>query len=432
MCLRKKAGSTKASAIFLDSLDPPGCLKKAAFKVDKMMRKLFDPPAQEPDTWYGRLWSKGKLKVTQGFVPLLKTSSFIFDYVKDGFFFYYAVNKIAFITSSFIKGLIIFHGTTILASGVLMGMVVQMDRALINLDNVDYPSLIWPLRIVIFVATPVVPVVVILRALNLTTSKRKLESEWTRNQESTTKLYLKHNKLDKEKRKVMKGLANIKIVEVSTEGVPQLYILIVLIISSADPESCIGLLDQNDPWEITFLVLSLLHTYTTIILSTIASTNIKKHGQMDFKSKILLLLSISFQLAAKLWIMGWIAYCTFRETFVDTISPTSAVLLLVLPILTSWFSNLLLHARLNTDFHKLSTKEKLIHLLSTTWFTLPVRRMEDRDQRHKGREVFWGLLLAGLNLLVTSAALGAVLGAKEIFVLREALKKSVFLGIIPK
>ena len=132
MCLRKKAGSTKASAIFLDSLDPPGCLKKAAFKVDKMMRKLFDPPAQEPDTWYGRLWSKGKLKVTQGFVPLLKTSSFIFDYVKDGFFFYYAVNKIAFITSSFIKGLIIFHGTTILASGVLMGMVVQMDRALIN------------------------------------------------------------------------------------------------------------------------------------------------------------------------------------------------------------------------------------------------------------------------------------------------------------
>ena len=30
---------------------------------------------------------------------------------------------------------------------------------------------------------------------------------------------------------------------------------------------------------------------------------------------------------------------------------------------------------------------KLIHLLSTTWFTVPVRRMEDWDQRHKGREV---------------------------------------------
>merc|ERR1711874_663386 len=50
-------------------------------------------------------------------------------------------------------------------------------------------------------------------------------------------------------------------------------------------------------------------------------------------------------------------------------------------------------------------KEKLIHLLSTTWFTLPVRKMEDRDQRHKGREVFWGLLLAGINLLGTFSVL---------------------------
>ena len=50
-CIRRKAGSTKASAIFLDHLDPPGRLKKVAFKADKMLRKLFDLPAKEPDTW---------------------------------------------------------------------------------------------------------------------------------------------------------------------------------------------------------------------------------------------------------------------------------------------------------------------------------------------------------------------------------------------
>ena len=123
-----------------------------------------------------------------------------------------------------------------------------------------------------------------------------------------------------------------------------------------------------------------------------------------------MLLSVSFQLAAKLWIMVLIAYFTFVDSYSYDISPTRAVLLLVLPILIGWAANLLLHSCLNTDFHKLSTKEKLIHLLSTTWFTLPVRRMEDRDQRHKGREVFWGLLLAGLNLLGTSAALGGSVG----------------------
>merc|ERR1719150_1780049 len=119
------------------------------------------------------------------------------------------------------------------------------------------------------------------------------------------------------------------------------------------------------------------------------------------------MLSISCQLLAKLYIMVCIAYFTFGSPTV--ISPTSALLLLVLPILIGWISNLLLHARLNTDLHKLSTKEKLIHLLSTTWFTLPVRRMEDRDQRHKGREVILGLILAGLNLLGMSSVLYAVL-----------------------
>merc|ERR1719336_2405531 len=318
-CVRRKTSSTKASAIFLNSLDPPGCLKEAAFNVDKMMRKLFDPPAKEPDTWYGRLWSKVKSTVVHGFVPLLKTTSFIFDYAKDGFFFVYVVNKIAYISSSFIKGLVYFHGLSIITSGVLMGLTVQFDSNIINLDSLAYPNLIWPLRVVIFIATPVVPVVVILRALNLTTRKRSLESEWTRNQESTCKLFLKHNKLDREKRKVMKALSNMKVIEVSTEGVPQLYILIVLILFATQGQkgNCVGLLDQNDPWEITFLVLSLLQTYTTIILSTIASINIKKHRQMDFKSKIVLLLSISCQLLAKLYIIVWTAFFTFVYSYRD-------------------------------------------------------------------------------------------------------------------
>merc|ERR1719336_962379 len=178
-CVRRKAGSTKAAAIFLDSLEPPGCLKEAAFNVEKMMRKLFDPPANDSDTWYGRLWSKVKSTIVHGFVPLLKTTSFIFDYAKDCFFFAYVVNKIAYISSSFIKGLVYFHGASKLISGVLMGLTIQFDSSIINLDSLAYPNLIWPLRVVIFIATPVVPVIVILRALNLTTRKRKLESEWT-------------------------------------------------------------------------------------------------------------------------------------------------------------------------------------------------------------------------------------------------------------
>merc|ERR1719237_2001870 len=83
---------------------------------------------------------------------------------------------------------------------------------------------------------------------------------------------------------------------------------------------------------------------------------------------------------------------------------TSVALLLLLPILIGWASSILLHAILNTDFFKLSTKSKLVHLLSTTWFTLPVRRLGERDQRHKGREMFFGCILATVNLVGPAVA----------------------------
>ena len=46
-----------------------------------------------------------------------------------------------------------------------------------------------------------------------------------------------------------------------------------------------------------------------------------------------------------------------------------------------------------------------MHPLSTTWVSLPVRRMGERDQRHKERETFFALLLAGINVVGTSTAL---------------------------
>ena len=121
-----------------------------------------------------------------------------------------------------------------------MGFSIQFDNSVVSLDGFAFPNFVWLIRVIIFVATPVIPVVVILRALSLTTEKRRLEANWRRKQESICKLYLAHSKLDREKRKVMKALADMKMVEVSTEGVPQLFILIVLLIFSSNPDSCVG------------------------------------------------------------------------------------------------------------------------------------------------------------------------------------------------
>ena len=184
---------------------------------------------------------------------------------------------------------------------------------------------------------------------------------------------------------------------------PLLYILIVFIWASSTGHSCFGILEENDSETITFLALSLLQTYLTIILSVIGSINIRKGGQLDTKAKILLGLSLSCQMVARFLVMVNIAVAAISEDS-KSISITTAALLLLLPMGTSWASSILLHARLNTDFLLLSTKSKLIHLLSTTWFTLPVRRLGERDQRHKGREMTFGCILATINLVGTIAA----------------------------
>ena len=396
-CVRRKAGSTKASAIFLKSFKEPGCLKRAKFKVSEALWRLSDPPTEEPETWFGKIWSKAKSKSINGFLPLLKISSFVIDYVKDIFFFIYLLHKLEFIKSMFIKHLVTIHGLTIVSHGVITGLTIQFDNDVINLDSFAYPNLACLARVVIFLATPVMPVFVILRALRLSSEKRKLEAEWRRNEESICNTYLRCSKLDRKKRKVMAALADMKMVEVSTEGVPQLYILIVF---ATGKEECVWVFTENMDAALTFFILSLLQTYMNIILSTIGSINLRKGEQLGIKAKVLLGLSLSCQLAARLTIMVFIAIDAINQR----ISTTTAALLVLLPILITWALNILLHARLDTDFFLLSTKSKLVHLLSTTWFTLPVRRMGERDQRHKGRELTFGCILAAINLVGTSAA----------------------------
>ena len=430
-CVRRKAGSTKASAIFLDACNPPGCFKRVTFHSDKCLRWLSDPPQEEPGTWHGQLWSRAKAKTINGFLPFLKITLFIFDYVKDTFLFLYLFSKLAFIRSLFIKYVIIFHGLTIVTSGVLMGLAIQFDNAVVKLDNFAFPNFVWLMRILIFVATPIVPVVIILRALNLTTEKRRLEAEWKRKQESICKLYLRHCRLGKEKRGVMKALADMKMVEVTTEGVPQLYSLIVLTIFSSDPNNnCVGLWEEDDHVTIIFVVLSLIQTYVTMILSTIASVNIRKKGQLDVKSKIVLGLSVSCQLMAKLWIMLFVAVAFSLDTSFsrDSLTMTSVVVLLVLPIQIGWIFTIFLQAQLKSD-SQLSTKEKLIYLLSTTWFALPVRRIDEHDQRHKGRDIFCALLLTGLNHVGTSIALAITAGANGALVVLYVMLPSLFLHL---
>ena len=64
-------------------------------------------------------------------------------------------------------------------------------------------------------------------------------------------------------------------------------------------------------------------------------------------------------------------------------------------------------------------KDKLLHLLSNTMVTLPVRKTQEGTQVHKGRETFWSLVLVGTNLLATALITSALVN-KNIFTLYDS------------
>ena len=95
-------------------------------------------------------------------------------------------------------------------------------------------------------------------------------------------------------------------------------IIIVLVVLQLLPSNGLcNLVEDGNP----FLLLSLLQTYLTIILSVIGSINLRKGGQLDLKAKILLGLSVSCQMVARLLVMVTITLAAiFQEQVVIRIS----------------------------------------------------------------------------------------------------------------
>merc|ERR1719319_942832 len=131
------------------------------------------------------------------------------------------------------------------------------------------------------------PVMIILRTINLAGEKEKLVDAWRRNKRmdrmtSASRTWHSYKRLERKKRRIMEAFADLKMVECSTEAVPQLFFIIVFIIESVQTEdgmrSGLGLVKDNSKYTIVFLVFSLLQTYATIVMAIIGAVRIRKSG----------------------------------------------------------------------------------------------------------------------------------------------------------
>ena len=456
-CLRTKAASNAGTTEFLDSIQPPGLLSKANLKSKAKMAVIVDvlleQNREEESSFCGTMVNSAKSTLFR-FWPLFKTTAYLMDYIKDGCMFAYLLQRFKFVLAScsFLRGLIVFHGVSVVTSGFIVGLAIQDSNTIVNLDGIRSVYTVWLLRFFFFICTPLMPLAIIFMAISLTEEKKRLEATWRKVKDTSASIiWRSYDLIDVQKRKVMTLFSYMKTIEASTEASFQLFSLVVFIIASvmlpAESGLTFGLDDSALTWP--FLILSLLQSYSSIINSILSAVNIEKSGGLTVKNKIFLGLSISLQMLARLLLMVPIAILTLKGGFGvmeeedeitadlmdirrkrstepstkqtgDLLSPTTASLLLILPLVIHWVFLILLYARLNiVSFWSLSKKDKLLHLLSNTMVTLPVRKTQEGTQVHKGRETFWSLVLVATNLLATALITSALVN-KNIFTLYDS------------
>ena len=259
-----------------------------------------------------------------------------------------------------------------------MSFVIQINSGILDLDA--------KFRILFVICSPLVPVTIIVKAVTLAVSKSKLEVRWRRISKNAAAKWEKYRKLDEENLEVMEAYSDLKMVECSTEAIPQFYFLVIFTIASVllPRTSGLGLLKDNSGYSWAFLVFSLTTTYATIIMSILSAMDIRKNGQLGLKQKAILGLSTTFQLMAHLCQMVPIALLALPlsdNPAADgsddaSLSPTQAGLLLVAPIVFRWISNA---SSLEAGFQGLLKKNQFLHVLANTWVTIPLRHKKCGD-----------------------------------------------------
>ena len=228
----------------------------------------------------------------------------------------------------------------------------------------------------------------------------------------------------------MEALSDLKMVECSTEAVVQFLLLVIFTFASVllPTTSGLGLLKENNIYEWTFLVFSFLTTIVTVNKTILGAMDIRKNGQLDFKQKVILGTSFTFQLLSHVFLIVPIALLALplKDLPADdgsenaSLTVAQASILLSVPIIFRWISIALLHCCLaenETRFWGLSKRKRFLHVLANTWVTVPVRNNNMREQARKGREMRWSLGLAGINILVTWAMTSSALTPNTEFLL---------------
>ena len=172
-CIQQKLGKDLAQ-VLVRCMDPPGLLERVGFKMSEAFNWVF----LSSTTRRMERWRVGAVCAVKGFLPNLQVFLFLLDQIKDLFLFGFLCLSFHHVTSDLLRGLIVFQGFSVISSLSGLVWIVQTSKAIVNLDHMREPVRKVVLRLLLLLATPLLPVIITLRLLKLQVAHQTLVANW--------------------------------------------------------------------------------------------------------------------------------------------------------------------------------------------------------------------------------------------------------------
>ena len=279
---------------------------------------------------------------------------------------------------------------------------VTKDNSIINISAIDDIYKRRFLRVVLFLLSPITPVTIIVKSVWLSMKMTQMLTKWKKAEDSSaSNLWLEMEKMKEEKKKVTASFSQLKMMEINLEAVVQLFILITFYFVPRIIPQAHGLGSEFEEEEQSWfgwllLIGSTCLTAFSVIGSTLSAISLSKGGQFGIKTKLILGLSLSFQLASHMFRNVPAALASLGHA--PALAPIKAAFLLTIPTLAHWILLLVFMPPRVTKF-----QDRLVHLVSNMWMVNPARTINNhKNQVHKSREQTFALTSVLINTTITS------------------------------
>ena len=156
------------------SMDPPGLLDKAGFKIAEFSNWILFSST----TPRMRRWRLGSAYTVKGLLQLFKVFLYLLDQIKDFYLLAFLCLHFHNVSSDLLRGLIFFQGFATISSLFGMALTVQTSKAIVNLDHMREPLRKAIVRLLLLLATPLMPVIIALRIVKVQVAQEALVANW--------------------------------------------------------------------------------------------------------------------------------------------------------------------------------------------------------------------------------------------------------------